>query len=60
MNGRTGLSVARNVEVEYPTERGSVFHQNVHTLMPVTINAMETIMKRRNAMINVVQVSYIS
>ena len=58
MYGRIGLSVARSVEVEYLTERGSVFHQNVHTLIPVTINVMEMIMKRRNAMNNAVQVCY--
>ena len=57
MNGRTGLCVVRSVEVEYLIERGSVFHQNVHTLIPVTISVMEMIMKRRNVMINVVQVS---
>ena len=59
VNGRTGLSVARSVEVEYLTERGNAFHQNVHTLIPVTISVMEMIMKRRNAMNNVVQVCYI-
>ena len=56
MNGRTGLSVARNVEVEYPTERGNVFHQNVHILILVTISVMEMIMKRRNVTNFAVQV----
>ena len=45
--------------MEYLTERGNVFHQNVHTLIPVTTNAMEMIMKRRNAMKIVVQVWHI-
>ena len=58
MNGRTGLYVARNVEVEYLTERGNVFHQNVHTLIPVTISVMEVVTKRRNAINNAVQVCY--
>ena len=60
MNGRTGLSVARSVEVEYLTERGSVFHQNVHTLIPRTTNAMEMIMKKRNVINSAVQVCYTS
>ena len=58
--GRTGLSVARSVEVEYLTERGSVFHQNVHTLIPCTTNAMEMIMKKRNVINSAVQVCYTS
>jgi len=46
------------VEEEFLTEKGSVYHQNVHTLILDTINVMEMIMKRRNATINAVQVCY--
>ena len=42
--------------MEYLTERGSAFRQNVHTLIPVTISVMEMITKRRNVTNNVVQV----
>ena len=56
MNGRTGLSVARSVEVEYLTERGNVFPQNVHILIPNITSVMEVIMKKRNATKNVAQV----
>ena len=54
----SGLSAAKSVEVEYLTERGSVSPQNVHILMPSTINVMEMTMKRRNVMKNVAQVCY--
>jgi len=56
VTGRTGLCVARSVEVEFLTERESAFHQNVHTLILDTTNVMEMIMKRRNVMISAVQV----
>ena len=56
VNGRTGLSVARSVEVEYLTERGNVFHQNVHTLILHTTSAMALTMKKRSVTKNVVQV----
>ena len=56
VNGRTGLSVARSVEVEYLTERGNVYHQNVHIPITRPVKAMD--MKRRNAMNNAVQVCY--
>ena len=42
--------------MEYLTERGNAFHQNVHTLIPVTISVMEVVTKRRNVTNNVVQV----
>ena len=58
MIGRTGLCVARSAEEEFLTERESVYHQNVHTLIPHITNAMEMITKRRNAMINAVQVKH--
>ena len=54
--GRTGPSVVRSVEVEFLTEEENVSHQNVHTLMLVTIGVMEVIMKRRNVMNSAVQV----
>ena len=56
MHGRNGLCAARNVEVEFHTERGHVSPQNVHMLILVTINVMEMITKRRNVMNNVAQV----
>ena len=45
------------MEEEFHTERGNVYHQNVHTLIFHTTNVMEMIMKRRNVMINAVQVN---
>ena len=46
--------------MEYLTERGSVFLQNVHTLTPNTTSVMELAMKRRNVMISAVQVCNIA
>ena len=56
VNGRSGLSVARNAEVVFLTERGNVSPQNAHMLILATTNVMEVHTKRRNVMINVVQV----
>ena len=56
MIGRNGPCVVRSVEVEFLTERGNVFPQNVHTLIPNTTNVMEAVMKRRNVINNAVQV----
>ena len=54
VNGRTGVCVARSVEVEFHTERGNVINLNVP--IPIIKNVMEVIMKKRSAMKNVVQV----
>ena len=51
-----GLCVARSVEVVFLTERGNVSPQNAHMLILVTTNVMDLIIKRRNVMINAVQV----
>jgi len=53
----TGVCVAKNVEEECPTERESVFLPNVHHLTTRHAWAMHT--KKRNAMRNVVQVSFL-
>ena len=45
------------MEVEFLTERGNVYHLSVHTLIPNTTNVMEVIMKKRNVMNSVVQVT---
>ena len=58
MDGKNGLCVARNVEEEFLTERGSVSHQNVRMLILHTTNVMEVTMRRRNVMKNAVQVHY--
>ena len=58
MNGKIGLSAAKSVEVEFLIERGNVFPPNVHILIQNTTSVMEMIMKKRNAMYNVVQVCY--
>jgi len=56
--GRTGPCVAKSVVEEFLTERGSVYHQNVHTLILDTTNVMVMITKRRNVTSSVVQVCY--
>ena len=52
----TGLCVARNVVVEFLTERENVFHQNVHTLILSKTSVMAMTTRRRNVTNSVVQV----
>jgi len=52
--GRTGLYVARSVEVEFLTGRGNATSLSVQIL--TTQSVMEVTMRKRNVMTNVVQV----
>ena len=56
-HGDTGPFVVSHVEVVYPSESDSATNPNVH--IQYIRNALEMIMKRKNVMIDVVQVSII-